>query len=422
MHRPPMGAKRTTARGWVAAGPGLLALLLVAIPLAAPGPGLVPGAGTDQPRWILGLYGDGLGVGAGVYLGLLYAATLAWVVVWLGAERLGRRTLRLAVGFLLALFALAPPLLSLDIFSYIAYGQLGVEGLNPYEFVPADLPGDAAASRVDDFRFTPSVYGPLFTLITYPLAAIGAGFALWSLKAIALASVLALGAMTARLARVRGVDPTAATAFVVLNPLILVHVVGGAHNDGLMVALALAAAVSTVGARPVGAGMGIVAAISVKVSGALYLPFLVVGSPARGRLLLGVFATAAAVVAGALAYFGPSVAEALSVASGNQDTVSRWSVPGTISRISGIDLNLLRAIFAVGYGITVAGLLGWVFAGADWIRAAGWAALGLLVATSWMVPWYIVWLLPLAAVARDRPLAAGAITMTAFQCVNAVPL
>ena len=39
-----------------------------------------------------------------------------------------------------------------------------------------------------------------------------------------------------------------------------------------------------------------------------------------------------------------------------------------------------------------------------------------------MVPWYLIWLLPLAAVSRDRPLIAGSVALTLFQVVNAVPV
>ena len=45
---------------------------------------------------------------------------------------------------------LAPPLLSLDVFSYISYARLGAgEGLNPYDAVPADLVGDPTRGRLD---------------------------------------------------------------------------------------------------------------------------------------------------------------------------------------------------------------------------------------------------------------------------------
>ena len=38
------------------------------------------------------------------------------------------------------------------------------------------------------------------------------------------------------------------------------------------------------------------------------------------------------------------------------------------------------------------------------MRAAGWAGAGLLLATTWLLPWYLIWVLPLAALSRDRPL------------------
>jgi hypothetical protein len=40
----------------------------------------------------------------------------------------------------------------------------------------------------------------------------------------------------------------------------------------------------------------------------------------------------------------------------------------------------------------------------EWLTAAGWAAAALLLSTSWLVPWYVAWLLPLAALASDRRL------------------
>ncbi len=53
----------------------------------------------------------------------------------------------------------------------------------------------------------------------------------------------------------RGVDPLRAAAFVALNPLVLVHVVGGAHNDALAMLLAmLGVAAVLLPARSCGAG------------------------------------------------------------------------------------------------------------------------------------------------------------------------
>ena len=69
------------------------------------------------------------------------------------------------------------------------------------------------------------------------------------LKAVAALSVLGLAALVSRLAAWRGADPLRAAAFVALNPLVLVHVVGGAHNDGLTMLLAMLAVAAILSAR-----------------------------------------------------------------------------------------------------------------------------------------------------------------------------
>ena len=62
-------------------------------------------------------------------------------------------------------------------------------------------------------------------------------------------TTLALAALVARLAPARGVDPLRAAAFVGLNPLVLVHVVGGPHNDGAAMLLAMLGVGATLGRR-----------------------------------------------------------------------------------------------------------------------------------------------------------------------------
>jgi hypothetical protein len=409
-----MSERRPIAAGLLAA---VLALLL--IPLAAPGRDLVPGAEPGFPGWLAGPYGDGFGLSADAYRLLLFAAVAVWAALLPLVSALGRRAVALLGGAAILLFALAPPLLSLDVFSYVSYGRLGAEhGLNPYDYAPADIPGDEAAMRVQDFSDAVSVYGPLFTLGTYPLALLGVPAAIWSLKAVAALTIAAMAVLTARLARLRGVDPVAAAAFVALNPLVLVHLVGGAHNDGLMTLLALAAVAAALAARPLAAGASLAASVAVKAAGALYAPFMVLGAPRRGRLIAGFVIAVAVIAAAALAAFGTSAGEALSVAGNNQSTVSRWSVPATLSRITSIDVDALRAVLAVAFAAAVLALLLRVARGADWVTAAGWAALGLLVASAYMAPWYVIWLLPLAAISRDRMLIAAAVAFTALQVPN----
>lgn len=420
--RAPPGAGR--AAGWTATGAAVL-LAACALALALAGPALVPAAADDAPGWILGAFGDGLGLSPGLFLGLLYAAIVAWALLTGLAPRSLDRALWLLIAALIAVFTLAPPFLSLDIFSYISYGRLGVEGLNPYEFTPEAIAGDQAADRVEDFSSAISVYGPLFTLLTYPLAAVGVSFALWSLKLVAGLSVVAIALLTARLAVLRGLPPAPAAAFVALNPLVLVHVVGGGHNDGLMVALALAGALLLLTARPRAASVSMIAAVAVKAAAAVYLPFAVLGAPAgrsRVRLVAGLIGAGVVCVALSLLVFGPASDSAIAVAGDNQGTVSHWSVPGTLARVFGADPDPIRYAFAGLLGLWLLALGAWVLRGADWVRVAGWAMVGILLASASLLPWYLIWALPLAAVARDRLLVFVTIALTVFQAINSVPV
>jgi alpha-1,6-mannosyltransferase len=385
----------------------------------------VPGTNAGSPAWLLGVYGGGTGIGPGGYLAAMWVAFAAYLGVVACSEALGRRVVRWAIGCAAVAFALAPPLLSLDVFSYISYARLGaVHGLNPYDFAPVSIPHDLAAARVQDYRDATSVYGPLFTLVTYPLGLVGVAGALWALKALAALSVLGLAAVAARLAAVRGLPPASAAAFVALNPLVLVDVIGGAHNDGLMALAMLAGVALVAGAGELRGGAFMAMGVAIKVPAAIAAPFALVGAEAarrRARFVAGFAIAATAIAAAALPAFGSSAADGFSAITGSQQTVSYHGVPATLARITELDLDLIRAALAVAYGLLVVWLLAWAARGGDWIRAAAWAAVGLLFATAYLTPWYLVWALPLVAVARDRALVVLVLGLSAYQLSVGVP-
>ena len=273
----------------------------------------------------------------------------AYAVVLVCAGAISHRLLWGAMVALVGVFALAPPLLSLDVFSYVSYARLeAVHGLNPYEYPPAAVPSDPAVPFVADFRGQVSVYGPLFTLATLPLGLVGVAGAVWSLKAIAAVSVLATALIASRVAASRGSDPAAAAALVALNPLVLVHVVGGAHNDALL-ALAMTAGVALVLAgREASGGAGLLAAAAVKAAALVVAPFALLGSERRGPLVVGFAAAGVAVVALGLVFFGSAIDEALRVVGDNQENPSYASVPATLSRELGADIDTMRGALPRG--------------------------------------------------------------------------
>jgi hypothetical protein len=347
--------------------------------------------------------------------------------VLLAAPRLGPRPVWALAVPLIAGFAAAPVLLSHDVYSYVDYARLAVvHGLDPYLDPPAAAPDDPAFAEVEWTQAT-SAYGPLFTLATLPLAWLPVGAAVAALKAAAAASVLGVALLVARVAPARGIDPARAAAFVALNPLVLVHIAGGAHNDGLATLGATLGVAAVLARREVAGGAALAAALAIKAPAALAAPFAMAAAarPPAGRgarLLVGALAGSALIALAAWPAFGWDWAGALGLAGENQGRTSYMSVPVTFARLTGADPDAARVAALSIYGALFALLLVWTWRGGDWLRAAAWASAGLLIVTAWLLPWYLIWALPLAALSRDRPLQLLLLALTAFQLGTRIPL
>jgi alpha-1,6-mannosyltransferase len=430
------GARRAAWPGLAALG--LLCLLYVALAaLPAYGDsGIVLGSPREHwPNWVLGpLRFAGVGghalVGPLFYAGL-WLALLLYVVVLLRIGDLPVRAVVWTIVGLHVVFLLAPPLLSRDVFSYVAYARLGVEhSLNPYTHAPVDIAGDSVFGYSGSVNAV-SVYGPLFTLLTYPLGPLGLGAALWTLKALAAACSLGIVGLVWKGAKILGRDPLLPAAFVGLNPLVLVHVVGGAHNEALVVLLTvLGIVVWSTEHRARGTGLAALGA-GIKASAGLVVPFLIVGSRERWRrsLIAAVLVLVALAVLG-LAVFGSHALDALSFLNSNQARSSRWSFPYKTAQLFGLVLpggrldyrTAARVVWGVAFGLVFLWLLWRTWRGENPVRAAGWATFAILVASAWLVPWYALWLWPLAALAGDTVLLAASVALCGWMLVIAVPL
>jgi hypothetical protein len=419
----------------------LLCILYVALAVlpAAPGSNLVLAVehGGGSPDWLLGplrfggLDGaDGPLAGPLFYAGLWVALAL-YAVVLVRVRDLGPRLVLGAIAALHVLFLLAPPLLSQDVFSYIAYARLGVEhSLDPYTHAPVDIRGDAVFPYAGS-RGAESVYGPLFTLLTYPLAPLGVAGAYWVLKLVAALASLGVVALVWRAAQRLGRDPLPAVAFVGLNPLLLVHDVAGAHNETLVVLLTTAGLAAWAAGSPRAATGWSTAAAGLKASAGLVVPFLIAAARPRWLAALGAaVAVGVGIVLVALAGFGTNALDALGVLSSNQDRTSSWSFPYKTAELLGAllpgDRLDYRGVTRAAYGLAFGGVLVWLllrtWRGASPLAAAGWATLAILVASAWLVPWYVLWLLPLAALAGDRRLVWASVALCAWMLPIAIPL
>jgi alpha-1,6-mannosyltransferase len=409
---------------------------MAALP-AVPASYIVPATSSASPDWLLGpLRFAGAEVASDAIAGPLFYAALwlaliLYVVVLALAGGLSPRVAIGAVAALHVVFLLAPPLLSHDVFSYIAYARLGVANhLNPYAHAPLDIPADPGFTHAGSVTAV-SAYGPLFTLLTYPLSPLGVPAALWILKTVAALSSLGVVWLVWKIAVRLRRDPLVPALAVGLNPLVLVHVVGGAHNEALTVLVTLAGVALWLRGREAGGVVVATVAAGIKASAGLVVPFLVLARPPRLKLALAAAGTTIAIGLLASAAFGTEALDALSLINSNQGRTSRFSLPHKAAQLLGgvlqggrlDDRNTMRVVFAVGFAAVLAWLLWRTWRGTiAVIDAIGWATLAILLASAWLVPWYILWLLPFAALSRDRRLHLATLALTAWMLAISVPL
>lgn len=134
----------------------------------------------------------------------------------------------------------APPTFSHDAYSYAAQGWLIHNGLNPYETSPSVLPGTFADQVAWLWRYTPAPYGPLGLTISHwlvDLAGLNPYYSAVAQRIPALVGVALIVHFLPRIAMQVEVDPREVAWFSTINPLLVIDLVGGAHNDALMLGL-----------------------------------------------------------------------------------------------------------------------------------------------------------------------------------------
>jgi hypothetical protein len=438
-------------RAWLG-GAGILLLigsLVVLAAQAAAGPSsFVPADTGGWFAWLAGpLAGLGSRLSATDFEILMLCASAGYLVALACARRLPAALLVGGIVLAHLAMALGPPLISQDVFGYLDYARMGaLHGLDPYSHIPAQAASDPAFSFIG-WPLQSSPYGPLFTLASYALAPLGLSAGLWTAKALAaLTSLLAVW-LTARAAARAGRSAAVAAAYVGLNPVLLVLAVGGAHNDTLLL-VALAGALGLTGAepgsaatdrggastrapgapcRPRAAALALAAGAGVKLTGGLALPFLVL-APSRWRARAHIAAAAGlgllAVLVIGLAGFGPHVFGFLNAIGEEQQQVATHSIPAETARLLGLagTPSWWRQLWDGGFVVVLAYALWRTARGADWRTAAGWTTLALLLATAWLLPWYAVWPLPLAAVSGQGRLRGAVLLLCAYAILIHVAL
>ncbi|MGI8536606.1 MAG: polyprenol phosphomannose-dependent alpha 1,6 mannosyltransferase MptB [Mycobacteriales bacterium] len=233
-----------------------------------------------------------------VLLSLAVLVRCWWTVV----ERAARQRLSLsgvaAVGLAWTLpVLLGPPLLSLDAYAYLAQGEMLTAGYDPYAGGPILLGADRVAARVDPtWRAAPTPYGPVALVLFRTVAGASEGLTAGVLLLRLLAVLGVAGAVISALLLCRAAARPHVLALTLLNPMTVVHLVGGVHLDAVLAGLTGMSLLALHRRRPWVACALAVLAVAVKVTVLPLLLFVVFalwrsGRP-RGQLAVGVTALA----------------------------------------------------------------------------------------------------------------------------------
>ncbi len=214
---------------------------------------------------------------------VLWAGVGLMLIAWL---ILGRRVLageateyvmKATTVFWLVPLLVSVPVFSRDTYSYLAQGALLRDGLDPYAVGPVANPNILLDNVSAIWTITTAPYGPAFILVAKIVTMLVGNNVVTGTMLLRLCMLPGLALLiwaTPRLTRHLGTDASTALWICVLNPLVLIHLMGGVHNEMLMVGLMAAGIALSFGGRHVVGTVLITVAIAVKATAGISLPFL----------------------------------------------------------------------------------------------------------------------------------------------------
>ncbi|MDQ2748219.1 MAG: polyprenol phosphomannose-dependent alpha 1,6 mannosyltransferase MptB [Actinomycetota bacterium] len=342
-------------------------------------------------------------------------------------------------------FVIGPPLISKDVFSYAAQGLMVRSGLDPYASgvsALAQVPSDAAArllAAVDPtWRSAPSPYGPLGTIVEHLAIAISGGSPLGAvlvLRGLAVGCVVAIAFQAMHLSGNRRPE---ALILVVLNPLVLLHLISGAHLEASMGALLLGALVTARHNHWVWAVFLACAAGSIKAPAfAAVLPIIAAHALAepdrRTRLLVGLRDAAVAAISATgfmlLVDNGTGWVNGLSTPAQGYTPFAPASLIGDLFRrvvvsASPDDLAAGGRITCLLAAIFIVAVLSATARKRSLQRNVGYSLLALALLSPTIYPWYLLWgvlCLAAAVTGRERDWLVLACGVTSVAAITGAP-
>jgi alpha-1,6-mannosyltransferase len=366
---------------------------------------------------------------------LVWGGLLLLMRVWLRLAEVMKHHIGAPLKKLWWIFALwsvpmivAPPLFSRDVFSYAAQGEMTAHNISPYLYGPYTM-GPASNSYtlpVDPlWSNTPAPYGPGFLSIDGFIDKITFHHELWTvvgLRLLEVVAVILIGYGVTLLAKGLHRDPGEAFVLAAMNPLVLLTLIGGAHNDALMTGFLVVGLALAVQRHPVWALFFVALATSIKAPAAIGLAFVAwnwhgpdatLKQRIRPFLVGGVVTAAVLGVTTLAAGFGFSWIDNLL----SNGTVRSWAAPATgagmaITNIAhalgahGVELGSVLSVTRFLGLMTAVILTLWLLWHSDrrgWVRYLGVALLLFVILGPVVQPWYLAWgLVVLAASYKGR--------------------
>ncbi len=355
------------------------------------------------------------------------------------------RWVLVAIGAWAAPMLVSIPLFSRDVYSYIGQGRVMLNGLNPYE---------SGVSAIDNFfqlgadqlwAQSPPPYGPVFLWLeelVVVLTGADPDASALLFRAMCVLAVIACMWVIPRLARLHGVNPRRALWLSVANPLFLTNFVVAAHNDAIMLALALLGTYAAAVQRNWKGGLIgttlVTLSVAIKPITLVFLPF--VGLLWAGKnaswprrfvvwVLTLAYSLALLGLMGAVNGFGFGWVSAVSTPG----TVYIWYAPigllGLFAQLVASSWGLngsawMHAVHSAGTALAALTTVVLMFVGRDSriFRRLAWSLAAFVLLSPIIQAWYVVWLIPLFAVTgiRDDWQVDVLFFITAFFTVYAV--
>jgi alpha-1,6-mannosyltransferase len=324
---------------------------------------------------------------------------------------------------------LGTPLLSKDAYSYAAQGEMASRGIDPSANGPEVLRYGWFLRQADQlWHSSPAPYGPVdieLEKVAVEATDHVASASVMGMRVIALGGIVMAVAGIAVIAASYKKSIALALALGILNPLVLLHLLGGSHNDALMLGFLALGLAAFLRKHKLLAVVLVALATGVKLTAAPALVFMAWNWRDDPTVLLGrrirdsalVLLAAAAIIATLCVSFGVG-AGWISALKGTGQSMSTYSIPTKLGFVTGDVMhwvglhpsgNTVVAVFR-GIGLLVAGLISLVLLlrspRIGVVRAFAFSSLTIVMLGPVVWPWYLATgfaLLAASGLGRWRP-------------------